>query len=594
MKEAPGGGVSLELMQISLFEGLGDAALEDIRCRLQLRQFVAGELICREGDVGSSLFIIESGLVHVLVNGPAGPRTVTRLRRGDLGGEMSLITGEPRSATLKAVMPTTLLELRQEAFGSILASYPVLFANLARILSRRLARADLQLGWSQRRGETVALVCGRDSTWHVPSLIESTQAATPREVCCIDLTASLPSDSKCYRQRTVEGALGIVDDLLHSHNLIIIVVNLDQPELPALLQYVDRVFVLATEEDCSRAAHACSPSGELVLITSPSCHAPQSIDGLRVLRTIDPENPQGDIAWLGRHFSRTKIGLALGAGGAKGYAHLAVLDALQSAGYPVDYVAGSSIGAFVGCWLALGRNAAAIEATMRTAFSPENVAAIFKLSFGGLATGADELRRLCYESTDGLSFSDLVIPLVVMAVDLNTKRAKAMTEGPLWEALLAAGSVPGLYPPYQLHSDRLVDAIALVPVPTEAARAAGADVVVSVNLMSWDTLPAWPTSAPPPAARATKGSRMLDTLLEVMDLMQLDCSTRHAGTADLVITPRFGPATWRDFQLADLFLAAGRAAAEEQLPALRSLAKPQPSGVLHSGGPYGSSASVHV
>ena len=232
-------------------------------------------------------------------------------------------------------------------------------------------------------------------------------------------------------------------------------------------------------------------------------------------------------------------------------------------------------------------------ATMRTAFSQDNVAAIFKLSFGGLATGVDKLREICYESTDGLTFSDLVIPAVIMAVDLNSKRAKAMTEGPLWEVLMAAGAVPGMYPPYQLNSERLVDAIALVPVPTEAVRAVGADIVVSVNLMSWDTLPAWPTNVQPPSAPATTGSRMLDTVLEVVDLMQLDCSTRQAAKADIVITPRFGPATWRDFQLSDLFQAAGRAAAEEQLPALRSLVSPQSYGVLHSGGLDGST-SVHV
>lgn len=583
----------LELQQISLFEGLEPAALEDIRRRLQPRQFSAGELICREGDAGASLFIIESGLAHVLVNRPAGPRMVARLRRGDVGGEMSLITGEPRSATLKAVVPTTVLELGQQAFGSILASYPILFANLAGILSRRLAGADLQLGRSQERGETVALLCGRDTAWQTAHLIASTQAATPREAICIDLTASLPSDTKCFRQRTVEAALGMVDDLLNPRSLVLIVASLDQPDLPALLQHVDRVLLLGTEAECSSAARAYSPISEVVLITSAGSHVPTSVGGLNVVRTINSDVPQADIAWLGRHLSRTKIGLALGAGGAKGYAHIAVLDVLETAGYQVDYVAGSSIGAFVGCWLGLGRKAAAIEATMRTAFSPDNVAAIFKLSFGGLATGADQLRRLCYESTDGLSFSDLVIPTVIMAVDLNSRRAKAMTEGPLWEALMAAGAVPGMYPPYQRNSERLVDAIALVPVPTEAARAVGADIVISVNLMSWDTLPAWPTSVQPPSAPATKGSRMLDTLLEVMDLMQLDCSTRHAATAEIVITPRFGPATWRDFQLSDLFQAGGKAAAEEQLPALRSLANPQSCGVLHSGGLYGST-SVHV
>jgi len=67
---------------------------------------------------------------------------------------------------------------------------------------------------------------------------------------------------------------------------------------------------------------------------------------------------------------------------------------------------------------------------------------------------------------------------------------------------------------------------------------------------------------------------MLDTLLEVMDLAQLEDSIRHAGQADVVITPRFAPCHWRDFHLADQFLLAGRAAAEEQLARLRSLALP--------------------
>ena len=68
---------------------------------------------------------------------------------------------------------------------------------------------------------------------------------------------------------------------------------------------------------------------------------------------------------------------------------------------------------------------------------------------------------------------------------------------------------------------------------------------------------------------------MLDTILEVMDLAQLDSSRRHAARADVPLSPRFGPSTWRDFHLAALFLEAGRQVAEEHLPALAALAKPQ-------------------
>ncbi len=130
-------------------------------------------------------------------------------------------------------------------------------------------------------------------------------------------------------------------------------------------------------------------------------------------------------------------------------------------------------------------------------------------------------------------------------------------------------------PPLERDGHRLVDGLALVPVPTTSVLDDGADLVLSVNLMGAETLERWPAGpeleAPPPR-RGRRG--MLDTLLEVMDLSQLDTSARHAALADVVITPRFALADWRDFHLADLFLAAGRAAATEQLPALRALSRP--------------------
>ena len=146
--------------------------------------------------------------------------------------------------------------------------------------------------------------------------------------------------------------------------------------------------------------------------------------------------------------------------------------------------------------------------------------------------------------------------------------------------LLAATALAGLFPPYDRNGERLVDGIALVPVPTDAVVDAGADLTVSVDIIGGDLLlPAWPGEKPVPAEPKGARARMLDTLLEVMDLAQLDSSRRHAARADIPLTPRFGPSTWRDFQLADLFLEAGRTVAEENLPALRALAKPQLSNV---------------
>ena len=104
----------------------------------------------------------------------------------------------------------------------------------------------------------------------------------------------------------------------------------------------------------------------------------------------------------------------------------------------------------------------------------------------------------------------------------------------------------------------------------------GADVVVSVNLLGTESLERWPGVPDEPEDEPAKPRRRgpLDTILEAMDLSQLDTSARHAALADVVITPRFGPAEWRDFHLADLFLNAGREAAREQLTALRSFCRP--------------------
>jgi hypothetical protein len=93
--------------------------------------------------------------------------------------------------------------------------------------------------------------------------------------------------------------------------------------------------------------------------------------------------------------------------------------------------------------------------------------------------------------------------------------------------------------------------------------------------MSRETLAAWPGQEVPPPEPERPGSQMLATLLEVMDLSQLDTSVQHAELADVVVTPRFGPGSWRDFHIADLFMEAGREAAEAKLPSLRSLAPPQ-------------------
>jgi NTE family protein len=425
---------------------------------------------------------------------------------------------------------------------------------------------------AKQRGEEVALLAGPSLKDVLAWLAAAARSATPQPVTVLD------------RRMSVAGALTASDELLAENATVLILGELDAKTLGVLRDEVDRVvaFVGTTGEAELLGDLAGSGKGslEIVLIGAEAekAHRSWRKEAKRlVVRTCAREDTfplaNADLAWLARHVTRTKLGLALGAGGAKGYAHVGALGVLEEAGYTIDYIGGSSIGGFVSTQIALGYNAQQINERFRGAFDADLVSALFSGPFGGGPAGREALTGMLKRITEERWFSDSVIPLMIMAVDLNDRAPFPQREGPLWQSLLAALSVAGVFPPQERDGHRLVDGLALVPVPTASVLEDGADVVVSVNLMSAETLERWPEGPEPEAAPAKKKG-MLDTILEVMDLSQLDTSIRHAALADVVVTPRFGPADWRDFHMADLFLAAGRTAALEQLPQLQALSNP--------------------
>jgi NTE family protein len=552
---------------------------------MRFRDFAPGTVICREGAPGQSMLVVVEGIAHELVALPDDPklrsrsvfdegRLVAKLRRGDVIGVDSLLTGEPQGATVKAATATAALELGEADFRALIATSPKLLVNLTRILSGRLAAMTRRHSARGQRGEAVALVVGPSLAAAVPDILAATAAASPEPVHTLDATDS------------VERALDELDEALEDNRTVVLATDLDPGRLALLVEHVDRAVVVLAEdeEQPPEVLTAGAPVVELALVKDsgarPVNRGPIR-DGVTLVRELarDGDGPGGlrppDVAWVGRHLARTKLGLALGAGGAKGFAHVGALRALEEAGYVIDYVGGASIGAIVGSYVALGMDADEIDRTMRESFDEEAVAKIFTLSLAGTSTGVDEETRIFKETTRELRFDQAELPLVCMAVDLTAREPAPLCEGPIWEALIASTALAGMFPPATRDGHRLVDGVALIPVPTGAVADAGADVTLSVNLMSQETLAAWPGQAAEPPPPEKSGSRMLETLLEVMDLSQLEASVKHAALADVVVTPRFGPGSWRDFGLADLFLAAGRQAAEEQIPALGSLARPQ-------------------
>ncbi len=567
-----------------LFEGLTHEQLDVVTSRMRGRQFAPGEQLCAAGDPSDRIWLITGGLVIWTAGTTAGGGEIElRMRKGDVIGAQDAITGTERTATVSASTITDTLELDAADLLELAGQFPRILVNVINTQRERLFRASAHsaalfsasVRSSSTRGEEIGVVAGPSLKGVVNRLVAAARTASPRPVSVLDRSLSLA------------GALTASDEAASENDTVLIPSEFDPDTVAVLLDEADRVVALVGSADeanrLGRVAEAATGRRlEIVLVSDEARQASQMWHPGALKLVVrecsrQPDFPlaDADVAWIARHLTRTKLGLALGAGGAKGYAHVGALKVLEEAGYTVDYVGGSSIGGFVASQVALGYGAAEVDERFRTAFSPENVGQLFKSPLVG-STGLETLTGMLKEATKGAFFSHTQVPLAIMAVDLTARAPVVQRQGPLWEALLAALSVAGVFPTQERNGHRLIDAIALVPVPTAAVLEEGADIVVSVNLLGTETLESWPGVPDEPEDEPTKPRRRgpLDTILEAMDLSQLDTSARHAALADVVITPQFGPAEWRDFHLADRFLEAGRTAAFEQLPALRALSHP--------------------
>jgi NTE family protein len=559
----------------TLFAGLDHQTVRAIEAAAQPQCYTTGQVICRQGDPSDSLFVLHRGFAQAFVS-PAGSSAATmvaRLRPGEVIGEIGLLAAVPRSATVVAGSEAVALEIRADDFARLLASHPRLQENLTHVLAGRLARrnADLHNGGARH---LAVIVAGTDQRGAVASVVAAARRASPRPFAIVDVhdnrspAAPLPGADVVSACRATSELLERIDALSASHGTIAVVADRDRIDC-ALLEPADRILAFLDDREAAVLAPTLAAVRQVADLVVFGGRTPDRPD-FRTLRRCDTVLNSRDVSWLARHLARTKLGLALGAGGAKAFAHAGVIQCLEREGYEIDCVAGSSMGAVVAVWLALGMRGPEIEALLHDRFAPAHVAdAIFRR---GAAGGGDEVfRQIFRETTRDRSFEDCVIPTTVMTADLAARRPWPITTGSLWEALMASLAIPGLYPPWREGEHRLVDAVCLTPVPVEAVRAAGADVTVAVNILGRESLPRWPGHDNSEVQLANKPR---DTVIEALELGQLDASAREAAGADVSITPVFGPGTWRHMQFGDLFSTAGRQAAEGVLGRLAMVARP--------------------
>lgn len=251
--------------------------------------------------------------------------------------------------------------------------------------------------------------------------------------------------------------------------------------------------------------------------------------------------------------ARPGIGLALGGGFARGFAHLGVLQVLEQHHIPISCIAGTSVGSILGAAYASGAPLARIVATCRTLRLRD--IARWRVSRLGFASN-HRLGDLIERVFEARQFEDLQIPMAVVATDLNSGEPVVISHGDLIDAIRASCAFPGLFEPVEIGTRCLVDGGLVAPVPTRAARDLGAEFVLGVSVGIQDGYRGTPSNIFQVVSRAVTAAQK----------HQLEVWERHA---DLVLRPDVQSLAWDDFDRADEAIDAGAAAARSALPRIQ-------------------------
>ncbi|MFT5702432.1 MAG: NTE family protein [Desulforhopalus sp.] len=181
---------------------------------------------------------------------------------------------------------------------------------------------------------------------------------------------------------------------------------------------------------------------------------------------------------------RKTVGLVLGSGSSRGWAHIGTIEALKEANIPIDFIAGCSVGAYVGALYASGSMGSLKEFLLR--MNGKKIFSYFDVVFprSGLLNGARRVHELFSMHTGVQTFAELGIPLVMVATDLELGEKVVINSGDIFEGLKATMSCPGLFAPVRVKDRWLVDGGLVDPVPVGVARAMGAEIVIAVDLNS--------------------------------------------------------------------------------------------------------------
>ena len=578
-------------------------------------EFVAvkkGRVVVCENEPGDAFYVVASGRLEAFANAAGGGEHIfAHYSNGDYFGETPLLSEETQWASVRALSDCTLLKISRADFQEVVNRDPRVAVSFTRRMGHRIKQ--LTHDGRHAKGSTIIALFSAlpeaGKTLLAENLYASLAHETGEPVLLLDF-AGRPDPVRPGEVASLFGRL--------SHNYAYVLVDLPvgptEVVIESLLQ-ADQVLLIAKDDDAHldatrvllaelRARSGVEAKARIVVTAAGDLNAARVAEIERRLgraadyrlRWIPEHEVQGAepfvlrhpmeayslvVRRLARELGHQLVGLALGAGAARGLAHIGVIRVLERAGIAVDMVAGSSMGALVAAAWAVGKSADEME---QIALQIRSKRAFLKLldpvfPGSGFIRGL-RVQKFLQQIVGELTFADTLIPVKIVASDLNTLQGVVFESGKLIDAIRASISIPGVFRPVSNNGHALIDGGITDPVPVNVLARAGVSKIIAV-----DTIP---NAVELKERELFRGRHEKHAMREVgpvletptgiiniymrsMHVMQAQIATQACDHADIVLRPITTEGAWYDFYHPERYIRRGEEVTEAALEELQKL-----------------------
>lgn len=585
------------LRRTEVFAELSDKELQVLSLELEWVSLPADETLFEKGDAGDSLFVTVSGRLEAFdPDAPPDQRLWGRITPGELVGEMAILTGDSRRATVRALRDSVLLRLTKARFLQLVERNPRMLLSLSRLLLERIEEATAV----DRKPPLRPLIALAPVTRGAP--IDRLAAALAVELESFGRVLHIrASDVKEVIGCDVsEAELGTaphqklirwLQDVESRHDAILLHAEADDSAWTRLcIRQADTVLLVADARGVAGGTgaserlrqHGRSATGdrrELVLVHPDATKLPSGTRRWLDAFPVDTHHHvrvgvRADVRRLARFLTGRAVALALSGGAARGFAHVGVIRAFEETGVPADLVCGTSMGALFGGLLALGWSYERIAEAGNEVFVKNSVFDVTLPLVSALA--GRRLEKFLDACFGDAQIEDLWLRYFCMACNLSSAVPVRLKRGSAAKAIRCSSSVPGLFAPVNRDGQLLVDGLFLNNLPAELAKKEARGRTVAVNVIQAADPKLWsplargggPMKQAARMINPLKGQwvpPILELVMQCFFLSTIHASERVRKSVDLYIEPRMERFGFLEAKAFDEAAQAGYEAAKPQL-----------------------------